>query len=676
MSGKNERALACLYKAIKDNKIELSELPCSLNNEEDSVFTYENADNATDITMSIGGDQFKWQISLGQQAEADASGPFIADCVANGCSAVIDMIDQDGNPHQYTVTGVSVDGAEDGQWLFTGSDTGGTGTAAKVVSTKITCMCADGPVAPVLGLYTHDICAYEKLCTIADNTTPEEPECQWVTLCDENGTGWLVCVAQDGTQSVVTGLDGSAAECVTYTSTVCVTPNAYADSVTRVRVGATWTDVPTNWLTMSEADRLQWHTDLITTELGAPTFIQSGTGAYCYEGIEGVATGYCGGRLCALAISAPRTVEDCTGPEGELVPCGDEAPEVQSTRELCSTTVGSVTEVTLSYGDGPSQVIYVDENNDPVDVDLGELSVGYCVKTFTLTEIYRYNTPTNGVNAKYWGDTDQGGNAAPHGNVSGIFPTPYTHINGAPDLEGVINTITTDWNVVDLIDTAGVSPFHQNQTGAARSANGTDQYSQQTFVIANQSTLYRDLNPQTGERVGVYLGVCGCTPKLVKEVTIDTGTQGTPRGLGEIATVSAGVVEFVALVADLSAWSGFQLEQSTDGGVTWTAVDESKMFTTAPKWECIKVWVCDQDQTIWSFDKTEQIKFNPETDNWCEPVCQECIEPEVTPFGQLVEGCISVDGEKVDAYTLIDIKGNALFAPKPLTDLGFEGDCC
>ncbi len=41
----------------------------------------------------------------------------------------------------------------------------------------------------------------------------------------------------------------------------------------------------------------------------------------------------------------------------------------------------------------------------------------------------------------------------------------------------------------------------------------------------------------------------------------------------------------------------------------------------------------------------------------------------------LIEGCITVDGEKVSAYTIVDDNGDPLFRPRPLTDTGLE-DCC
>jgi len=42
----------------------------------------------------------------------------------------------------------------------------------------------------------------------------------------------------------------------------------------------------------------------------------------------------------------------------------------------------------------------------------------------------------------------------------------------------------------------------------------------------------------------------------------------------------------------------------------------------------------------------------------------------------LIEGCIeSENGERISAFTIVDNAGAPLFAPKPLTDLGFV-ECC
>ena len=58
--------------------------------------------------------------------------------------------------------------------------------------------------------------------------------------------------------------------------------------------------------------------------------------------------------------------------------------------------------------------------------------------------------------------------------------------------------------------------------------------------------------------------------------------------------------------------------------------------------------------------------------------CAECacdVEEPATNT-HLIEGCIEVEGEKVSAFTIIGDDGTPLFAPKPLTDLGFVEDCC
>lgn len=41
----------------------------------------------------------------------------------------------------------------------------------------------------------------------------------------------------------------------------------------------------------------------------------------------------------------------------------------------------------------------------------------------------------------------------------------------------------------------------------------------------------------------------------------------------------------------------------------------------------------------------------------------------------VISGCVTVDGEPVNAFTIVDNAGNPLFAPKPLSELGF-GECC
>lgn len=51
-------------------------------------------------------------------------------------------------------------------------------------------------------------------------------------------------------------------------------------------------------------------------------------------------------------------------------------------------------------------------------------------------------------------------------------------------------------------------------------------------------------------------------------------------------------------------------------------------------------------------------------------------KPESTePRSHLIEGCLTVDGVKVSAFTVVDDDGNPLFSPRPLSDVGLE-DCC
>lgn len=212
----------------------------------------------------------------------------------------------------------------------------------------------------------------------------------------------------------------------------------------------------------------------------------------------------------------------------------------------------------------------------------------------------------NGVYAAHWrSPLINSGNAAPHDNVSNIFSDWRTHVNGDPDFETIVSTWSqTDSSLVGNAD-----------------ANGQDQMLMYAYVlVTGQMTLYED-NTNSGERVGVYVGeCCSYPPELVLETTSDT-TGGAGSGLGEFATLGAGLHLLAFQLSDISAFAGLRLRYSTDLGATLQTFDASFSYPVKPKINVpIKAWLCE-DGTIFNQDRTGTIEIDNVT-VFCEPI--EC----------------------------------------------------
>lgn len=107
------------------------------------TYEYVNADNATEITLSDNSTTIKWAISLGQEPDADGTGPFIADCIASGQVASIEATTADGITYLFDADAVLSDGSANGGWAFTGAAQSATGSG-KVTSAIISCGGAGG----------------------------------------------------------------------------------------------------------------------------------------------------------------------------------------------------------------------------------------------------------------------------------------------------------------------------------------------------------------------------------------------------------------------------------------------------------------------------------------------------------------------------------------------------
>lgn len=205
-----------------------------------------------------------------------------------------------------------------------------------------------------------------------------EPECQYLTLCDEAGDPWLVCIDPAGTQ-VITGLDGTEPSCELQ-SVICgnIPASYYGVDVTRHQIGGVWVDVPADWATLSEGDRIAYLEDAI----GATPISGGIGGEVCYAGADNPTTvnGFCAGRFCALTGWVKRLTEVCTGPEGELTICEDLDFDVVVGEPSCSSVAGTVYPVSTYESGLLVSTVWLDGDNNVV-LDLGVLTAGECADT-------------------------------------------------------------------------------------------------------------------------------------------------------------------------------------------------------------------------------------------------------------------------------------------------------
>lgn len=238
-----------------------------------------------------------------------------------------------------------------------------------------------------------------------------------------------------------------------------------------------------------------------------------------------------------------------------------------------------------------------------------------------IKKIWRITSEgVNGINAERWL-----ANAAPHNTTGNIFTDCKTHVNGVAD-ESL--TVTSDWAVLD-------------RDFPATTSNETSQELYYAWIYLPKPAVLQDVNGSTGEWLSAYLGGCGQKPKKVAEAG-PTATDN--RALGEFVETPAGVYQIVFQVSDLSVFGGITLQESQDGGATFSTFPMSRTYAQQPEINCDCISVCDSVLT--ELDGTP-FEFDADTMSWCEIKCPEVTVPsDSIPDYEfdIVDGCDSVDG--------------------------------
>jgi len=285
----------------------------------------------------------------------------------------------------------------------------------------------------------------------------------------------------------------------------------------------------------------------------------------------------------------------------------------------------------------PSALIDYELVGDFVDCDTGEpvpLPVVVCDNP-QLKKLWRLTTTgDNAINAERWLS-----NAAPFGSTDSAFSDCKEHVNGAAD-ETVL--ITNNWGLLDNDFPATVG-------------NATSQELYYAWVYLDKPTILRDTNGSVGEFITVLMGGCGQKPRAV---AAKANTIVGDANLGEFIELGAGVYQIVIQVNDFSVFGGLTLQQSTDGGATFSNFPMSRTYAQQPEINCDCIAICDGILT--ELDGSV-IEFDAETMSWCEIKCPEISLPEdIVPDYEfdLVEGCDSVDG---DPENFVNITRETLF---------------
>lgn len=217
--------------------------------------------------------------------------------------------------------------------------------------------------------------------------------------------------------------------------------------------------------------------------------------------------------------------------------------------------------------------------------------------------IYRYIPPVeSGLNYRFW-DSTHGPHLDPlewegPADFNG-FPLPTA---SAPTFSGISNATS--------ISDAGES----NPNIAARYGI-IDGW----IYLPEGTTNLRDNNSNTGE-LGMVLTAGCCGGSLTEQPggnhTVNTGTA--DRGLMDSTPFGEGWYKIYSPHSDLSAFSGLDLEYSTNGGASWSEVTVQQ--PTIPRVECQEISACD-----------------PIPEGWGIKALQECCEGNYSIGGGLSE---------------------------------------
>ena len=272
-------------------------------------------------------------------------------------------------------------------------------------------------------------------------------------------------------------------------------------------------------------------------------------------------------------------------------------------------TTGIIRRVTFCEGQKLKREFFIEDPNDPtglldytmngrlVDCASGELvpvPPPPCETAAYAGQVWRVKPEAELLTTvDYWGGPNYptGQTSAPHDSVSNIFTVSadgrtLEHVNGAPS-----TTFTADFTD---IRTSNANFIAASQAGDRSGTSGNDQIRVRGYVVLNGPARLRDVNPNTGERGGLWINrCCAGSLELLAEDTTDSVSGDT--GIFDGVLVPAGIHYLEAVTSDLSAWQGFQLDASFDDGATYAPL---KFYNLKPEYECVTLFRCEPSGTL------------------------------------------------------------------------------
>lgn len=306
------------------------------------------------------------------------------------------------------------------------------------------------------------------------------------------------------------------------------------------------------------------------------------------------------------------TLEDGGTSTTNLAALLDDTDTDDQTLALAGTilTIADGNSVDLASIDTDDQTLSIDCANDELSIDGGN---SIQMSVLGRDRIYSYDL-TPGVNARVWIEDP----LYPH-----LYPGDWT--GPADPTSGYLlptadaPTVTTITNNFSVSDTQLLG---QGVAGQYLILDG--------WVRVPDGALIRDNNQNTGELGFVSIGSCCGGPMAIQPGFNDvTNTDAAERSLLDSVLAPSGWLYVWAALSDLSAFAGFDLEYSIDGGATWQNVTElsATMPTVIADWNnsCSPLpdnnWfydppqVCCQPKAVVETTSTDDqiFRFNPVT---------------------------------------------------------------